>query len=102
MFPDRLLVYPINRDTFHGSFGSIEAGYCRMAASPVVLCGEAGINLGRARGTSYAFTTSAQPSRAARSLPTLKVIQVPRPTIGSASPVDGMGFVASVGAFEPA
>ena len=31
-----------------------------MAASPVVLCGEAGINLGRARGTSYAFTTSAQ------------------------------------------
>ena len=53
-------VYPINRDTFHGSFGSIEAGYCRMAASPVVLCGEAGINLGRARGTSYAFTTSAQ------------------------------------------
>jgi outer membrane immunogenic protein len=60
VFTNRAFVYPITRDTFHGSFGSIEAGYCRMAASPVVLCGEAGINLGRARGTSYAFTTSVQ------------------------------------------
>src|SRR4029079_15070196 len=43
-------VYPINRDMFHGSFGSIEAGYCRMAASPVVLCCEAGNQSGsRAR-----------------------------------------------------
>jgi len=60
VFTNRAFVYPITRDTFHGSFGSIEAGYCRMAASPMVLCGEAGINLGRARGTSYAFTTSVQ------------------------------------------
>ena len=36
------------QDTFHGSFGSIEAGYCRMAATPVVRCGGR-INLGRAR-----------------------------------------------------
>ena len=41
VFTNRAAVYPITRDTFHGSFGSIDAGYCRMAASPVVLCGEA-------------------------------------------------------------
>ena len=35
--------------------------------------------------------TSAQAARAVRSFPTLKVIQLPRPTTGSASPVDGIG-----------
>lgn len=38
--------------------------------------------------------TSALASRAARSLPTLKVIQLPRPTRGNASPLDGMTRVA--------
>ena len=42
VFTNGALVYPITRDTFHGSFGSIDAGYCRMAASPVVLCGGSG------------------------------------------------------------
>ena len=37
--------------------------------------------------------TSAQASRATGSSPTLKVIQLPRPTTGSASPVDGIGRV---------
>src|SRR5438876_734550 len=37
--------------------------------------------------------TSAQASRAAGSSPTLNVIQLPRPTTGSASPVDGIGRV---------
>ncbi len=32
VFTNGALVYPITRDTFHGSFGSIDAGYCRMAA----------------------------------------------------------------------
>jgi len=35
--------------------------------------------------------TSAHASRATRSLPTLNVIQLPRPTTGSASPLDGIG-----------
>ena len=39
--------------------------------------------------------TSAQASRAARSLPTLKVIQLPRPTTGSASPVAGIFLVST-------
>jgi hypothetical protein len=38
--------------------------------------------------------TSALASRAARSSPTLNVIQVPRPTSGKASPLDGMRRVA--------
>jgi hypothetical protein len=39
--------------------------------------------------------TSAQASRAARSLPTLKVIQLPSPTSGTCSPLDGMARVAT-------
>src|SRR5258708_19864505 len=53
VFTNRAFVYPITRDTFHGSFGSIDAGYCRMAASPGVLRGEAARGPGRARGTNY-------------------------------------------------
>src|SRR5215216_314256 len=37
--------------------------------------------------------TSAQELRATLSLPTLKVIQLPSPTSGSASPLDGIGLV---------
>jgi hypothetical protein len=37
--------------------------------------------------------TSAQLSRAGLSLPTLKVIQLPSPTSGKASPLDGIGRV---------
>src|SRR5215471_10093652 len=37
--------------------------------------------------------TSAQASRATGSSPTLNVIQLPRPTAGSASPVEGIGRV---------
>src|SRR5690606_20667027 len=40
-----------------------------------------------------ARTTSARASRAAGSLPTLNVIQVPSPTTGNGSPVEGMGRV---------
>ena len=38
--------------------------------------------------------TSAQLSRATRSLPTLKVIQLPSPITGSASPLEGIGRVS--------
>ena len=37
--------------------------------------------------------TSAQASRATGSLPTLNVIQLPSPTTGIASPLDGIGRV---------
>jgi outer membrane immunogenic protein len=50
---------PIARDSFRGPFGGVEIGYCRMAASLVVLCGGAEFDFGRARGTNYAFTTLA-------------------------------------------
>ncbi|HKD31679.1 MAG TPA: outer membrane beta-barrel protein [Xanthobacteraceae bacterium] len=50
---------PIARDSFRGPLGGIEAGYCRMAVSPVVLCAEVEFDFGRARGTNYAFTTLA-------------------------------------------
>ena len=39
--------------------------------------------------------TSAQLSRATRSLPTLNVIQLPSPMTGSASPLEGIGLVSS-------
>ena len=42
--------------------------------------------------------TSAQDARATGSLPTLKVIQLPRPTSGIASPLDGMARVRIAGA----
>ena len=42
--------------------------------------------------------TSAHDARATGSLPTLKVIQLPSPTSGIASPVDGMGRVRIAGA----
>ena len=44
-----------------------------------------------------ARTTSVQASRAARSSPTLKVIQLPRPTTGNASPLAGIVRVAIAG-----
>ena len=50
---------PIARDSFRGPFGGVEVGYCAMAVSPVVLCGEVEADFGRARGTNYAFTTLA-------------------------------------------
>jgi outer membrane immunogenic protein len=50
---------PIVRDSFRGPLGGVEIGYCRMAMSPVVLCGEAEFYFGRARGTNYALTTLA-------------------------------------------
>jgi hypothetical protein len=37
--------------------------------------------------------TAAHSSLSSASAPTLKVIQVPSPTTGSASPVEGIGFV---------
>jgi len=40
--------------------------------------------------------TSAQASRATGSLPTLKVIHVPSPTTGIASPVEGIGRARTV------
>lgn len=43
-----------------------------------------------------ARTTSVQLARAAGSSPTLKVIQLPRPTTGKRSPDDGIGRVRSV------
>jgi opacity protein-like surface antigen len=49
---------PIARDSFHGQFGGVELGYCRMT-SLVVLCGEVEADFGRASGTNYAFTTLA-------------------------------------------
>ncbi|HEY6995290.1 MAG TPA: outer membrane beta-barrel protein [Xanthobacteraceae bacterium] len=50
---------PIARDSFRGPFGGVELGYCRMAASPVVLCGEVEADFGSARGTNNAFTALA-------------------------------------------
>ena len=83
VFTNGASVYPITRDTFHGSFGSIDAGYCRMAASPVVLCGEAAIDLGRARGTNYGFTTSLQ-NTAIRSTSTIDWMVTVGPKLGLA------------------
>jgi outer membrane immunogenic protein len=50
---------PIARDSFRGPFGGVELGSCRMAASPVVLCGEVEADFGSARGTNNAFTALA-------------------------------------------
>jgi len=96
VFTNRAFVYPITRDTFHGSFGSIEAGYCRMAASPVVLCGEAGINLGRARGTSYAFTTSVQ-NTYIRTTQTIDWLFTAGPKLGLAIDANQLFIYASCG-----
>ena len=46
----------------------------------------------RPPASKKARMTSAQASRATGSSPTLKVIQLPRPTTGSASPVEGIGL----------
>jgi hypothetical protein len=45
------------------------------------------LSIRRPPSAKKARTTSAQASRAAGSLPTLKVIQLPSPTTGSASPL---------------
>ena len=46
--------------------------------------------------------TSAQASRAMMSSPTLKVIQLPSPTTGNVSPVDGIGLVMIARPWESA
>jgi hypothetical protein len=46
--------------------------------------------------------TSAQASRATVSLPTLKVIQLPSPTAGSSSPVEGIGLLRTRACWEDA
>jgi hypothetical protein len=96
VFTNRALVYPITRDTFHGSFGSIDAGYCRMAVSPVVLCGEAAIDLGRARGTNYGFTTSLQ-NTAIRSTSTIDWMVTVGPKLGLAIDANQLFIYASGG-----
>lgn len=96
VYTNRALVYPITRDTFHGSFGSIDAGYCRMAASPVVLCGEAAIDLGRARGTNYGFTTSLQ-NTAIRSTSTINWMVTVGPKLGLAIDANQLFIYASGG-----
>src|SRR5262249_6901393 len=49
-----------------------------------------------------AAITAAHSSRSLASLPTLNVIQLPRPTTGSISPVDGIGLVRGEGFCAPA
>jgi len=95
-FTNRAAVYPITRDTFHGSFGSIDAGYCRMAASPVVLCGEAAVDPGRARGTNYAFTTSVQ-NTAIRSTSTIDWMVTAGPKLGLAFDANQLFIYANGG-----
>jgi outer membrane immunogenic protein len=97
VFTNRAFVYPITRDTFHGSFGSIDAGYCRMAVSPVVLCGEAAVDLGRARGTSYAFTTSLQ-NTAIRATSTIDWMVTAGPKLGVAIDANQLFIYANGGA----
>src|SRR5215468_1068349 len=46
--------------------------------------------------------TCAQASRATGSFPTLKVIQLPSPTAGSSSPVEGIGFLRTRASWEDA
>src|ERR671928_11693 len=46
--------------------------------------------------------TSAQASRATGSSPTLKVIQLPSPTSGKGSPLDGIGFVSGAACWAAA
>src|ERR671937_296805 len=46
--------------------------------------------------------TCAQASRAIGSLPTLKVIQLPSPTAGSTSPVEGIGLTSTRACWEDA
>src|SRR6476646_7690901 len=96
VFTNRALVYPITRDIFHGSFGSIDAGYCRMAASPVVLCGEAAVDLGRARGTTDAFTPSLQ-TTAIRSTSTIDWMVTLGPKLGRAIDANQLFIYASGG-----
>ena len=95
VFTNRAFVYPITRDTFHGSFGSIDAGYCRMAVSPVVLCGEAAVDLGRARGTSYAFTSSLQ-NTAIRATSTIDWMVTVGPKLGVAIDANQLFIYASM------
>src|SRR4051812_45579052 len=67
----------------------------RLSPSPTTGCDEPYIgdeSISRPPNSKNAFITSAQASRATRSLPTLNVIQVPRPTLGSASPLDGIAL----------
>ena len=71
------------------------------SAWPMVGCDEPYIgdeSIIRPPAAKKARTTSTQASRAAASLPTLKVIQLPRPTTGSASPLEGMRRIIGVAA----
>jgi len=54
-------------------------------------------SISRPPASKKARITSAQRARAAGSLPTLKVIQVPRPTQGRASPLEGIVRVTPAG-----
>ena len=66
---------------------------CPMTACDDPYMGEESIR--RPPASKKARITSAQASRAAGSSPTLKVIQLPSPTMGTASPLDGIGLVRS-------
>ena len=55
-------------------------------------------SISRPPAAKKARITSVQASRAAGSLPTLKVIQLPRPTRGRISPLDGIALPAGAGA----
>jgi hypothetical protein len=56
----------------------------------------------RPPASKKARITCAQASRATGSSPTLKVIQLPSPTAGSASPVEGIGLVRSAAGWADA
>jgi len=65
---------------------------------PITSCEEPYIgdeSISRPPAAKKARMTSAQLSRASASLPTLKVIQDPRPTIGNASPLEGIALVSN-------
>jgi hypothetical protein len=73
----------------------------RQARGPITGCDEPYIgdeSIIVPPAAKKARMTSAQASRATASSPTLNVIQVPRPTSGRASPLDGIGRVAGPGA----
>jgi opacity protein-like surface antigen len=67
-----------------------------MAMSPVVLCGEAAVDLGRARGTNYAFTTSLQ-NTAIRSTSTIDWMVTVGPKLGLAIDANQLFIYASGG-----
>jgi hypothetical protein len=72
-----------------------------LSPSPITGCDEPYIgeeSIMRPPAAKNARITSAHDARAAGSLPTLKVIQLPSPTSGRASPLDGIGRFNTAGA----